>query len=224
VKAGAAGWMVPTVDADGSAEPQRGLLGALGSEIRLIGPRSVSGAPHRSAPFPWLEIPCPGSARSWSPPCWRTWSEPPIRERARFDGLRYFPPNPQLQLQLLVEPADGSTLEIATSDGSTRRFRRCGGVRFEIDGEQAELVLLSRQDEHGFFVPFRDATSGKESCGAGRYLDVEPGRDGRVQLDFNLAYNPDCAYNEAFSCPLPPPENWLRVPVRAGEAAYTSAS
>jgi uncharacterized protein (DUF1684 family) len=56
-----------------------------------------------------------------------------------------------------------------------------------MDGEQGELVLLSSQDEHGFFLPFRDATSGKESYGAGRYLDVEPGRDGRVQVDFNLA-------------------------------------
>jgi uncharacterized protein (DUF1684 family) len=74
------------------------------------------------------------------------------------------------------------------------------------------------------FLPFRDATSGNESYGAGRYLDVEPGRDGRVQSDFNLAYNPYCAYNDAFSCPLSPSENWLRVPIRAGEAAYTSAS
>jgi uncharacterized protein (DUF1684 family) len=97
-------------------------------------------------------------------------------------------------------------------------------VRFEIDGEHAELVLLTRQDEQRFFLPFRDATSGRESYGPGRYLDVEPGRDGRVQVDFNLAYNPYCAYNDAFSCPLPPPDNWLRVPIRAGEAAYTPAS
>jgi uncharacterized protein (DUF1684 family) len=148
----------------------------------------------------------------------------PPEERARFAGLRYFPPNPHLQLELEVETADGSTLEIPTSDGSTRRFRRSGRVRFEIDGEQAELVLLTREDEHGFFLPFRDATSGKESYGAGRYLDVERGSDGRVQVDFNLAYNPYCAYNDAFSCPLPPPENWLRVPIRAGEAAYAPPS
>jgi uncharacterized protein (DUF1684 family) len=144
----------------------------------------------------------------------------PADRRAAFSGLRYFPPNPQLQLELPVEPADGSSLEIPTSDGSTRRYRRSGRVRFEIAGEQAELVLLSREDEHAFFLPFRDATSRKESYGAGRYLDVEPGHDGRVQVDFNLAYNPYCAYNDAFSCPLPPPENWLRVPIRAGEAAY----
>jgi uncharacterized protein (DUF1684 family) len=144
----------------------------------------------------------------------------PADRRAAFPGLRYFPPNPQLQLELPVEPADGSSLEIPTSDGSTRRYRRSGRLRFEVDGERVELVLLSRQDEHAFFLPFRDATSGKESYGAGRYLDVEPSRDRRLQVDFNLAYNPYCAYNDAFSCPLPPPENWLRVPIRAGEAAY----
>jgi hypothetical protein len=111
----------------------------------------------------------------------------PLRpeQRARFAGLRYFPPDPQLQLELPLEPADGSTLEIPTSDGSTRRYRRSGRVRLEIDGEQAELVLLTRQGEHGFFLPFRDATSGRESYGAGRYLDVEPGRHGRLQVDFN---------------------------------------
>ncbi len=110
-----------------------------------------------------------------------------------------------------------------TSDGSTRRYRRSGGLRLEIDGEQAEVVLLTGQDEHGFFLPFRDAVSGSRPYGAGRYLDVEPGRDGRVQVDFALAYNPCCADNEAFSCPLPPPQKWLRVPIRHAKRAYTPA-
>lgn len=145
----------------------------------------------------------------------------PAGQRRSFSGLRYFPPAPDLAFDLEVEPADGSTLEIPTSDGSRRRYRRSGRVRFEVDGEQAELVLLSREDEEGFFLPFRDATSGSESYGAGRYLDVGPSEEGRVHVDFNLAYNPYCAYDDAYSCPLPPPDNWLRVPVRAGEAAYS---
>jgi uncharacterized protein (DUF1684 family) len=142
----------------------------------------------------------------------------PAEQRAVFAGLRYFPPSPDLVFDISVEPVDGSSLEIPTSDGSSRRYRRAGRVRFDVHGEQAELVLLSREDEQGFFLPFRDATSGQEAYGAGRYLDVEPARDGQVHVDFNLAYNPFCAYNDAFSCPLPPPENWLRVPIRAGEA------
>jgi uncharacterized protein (DUF1684 family) len=144
----------------------------------------------------------------------------PTEQRAAFAGLQYFPLNADLAFDVAVEPADGSTLKIPTSDGSSRRYRQAGRVRFDVNGEQAELVLLSREDEEGFFLPFRDATSGKQAYGAGRYLDIDPARNGQVHVDFNLAYNPYCAYNDAFSCPLPPPENWLRVPIRAGEAMY----
>jgi uncharacterized protein (DUF1684 family) len=74
------------------------------------------------------------------------------------------------------------------------------------------------------FVPFRDKTSGDETHGAGRYLDLEPERhltaDGTWILDFNEAYNPWCAYSDAYACPLVPPENWLPVPVWAGEKEY----
>jgi uncharacterized protein (DUF1684 family) len=117
----------------------------------------------------------------------------PPDQRARFAGLRYFFP-PQLLLQLLVEPADGSTLE--TRPRTVRPAVSVGPVGC------ASRSTVSRPS-WSCFLPFRDVTSGKESYGAGRYLDVEPGRDGRVQGDFNLAYNPYCAYNDAFSCPLP---------------------
>ncbi|NIR36327.1 MAG: DUF1684 domain-containing protein [Actinobacteria bacterium] len=73
---------------------------------------------------------------------------------------------------------------------------------------------------HGYFLPFRDATSGSESYGAGRFLDIDGPLDGPVTIDFNLAYNPYCAYDESYSCPLPPAENWLQVPIRAGEQVY----
>jgi hypothetical protein len=74
------------------------------------------------------------------------------------------------------------------------------------------------------FVPFRDLTSGKETYGAGRYLDLKAGKDqtptGKWLLDFNKAYNPWCAYSEDYACPLTPPENWLNVPIYAGEKDY----
>jgi len=74
------------------------------------------------------------------------------------------------------------------------------------------------------FVPFRDATSGKETYGAGRYIDLEPeerlNNEGKWVLDLNKAYNPWCAYSDAYICPLVPTENWLKVPVRAGEKDY----
>ena len=72
-------------------------------------------------------------------------------------------------------------------------------------------------DADALFVPFLDATSGTETYGAGRYLDLEPDEDGTWTLDFNLAYHPSCVYDPRFSCPLTPPENRLPLPVEAGE-------
>jgi uncharacterized protein (DUF1684 family) len=92
-------------------------------------------------------------------------------------------------------------------------------VSFEVRGEAVSLALYD-SGHPGYFLPFRDATSGKASYGAGRYLDIEPNSDGTVTIDFNLAYNPFCAYNDAYSCPLPPTENWLQVPIEAGEKDF----
>ncbi|HEY3290725.1 MAG TPA: DUF1684 domain-containing protein, partial [Anaerolineae bacterium] len=76
---------------------------------------------------------------------------------------------------------------------------------------------------HGFFLPFVDALAGTETYGAGRYLEPEPIPGGQqFQVDFNLAYNPYCAYNDQWSCPLTPAENRLTVPVRAGEKVFHS--
>jgi uncharacterized protein (DUF1684 family) len=72
----------------------------------------------------------------------------------------------------------------------------------------------------GYFIPFRDQTSGDTTYGAGRYLDVEPNGDGTVTVDFNYAYNPSCVYSDGYSCPLPPIENWLKVPIEAGEMMF----
>lgn len=144
----------------------------------------------------------------------------PPGERAQWQGLRYFEPNEGLVFTLPIDPADGSELRVQTSDGQVRTYRRAGTVAFEVDGEPATLTLLAGGGSDSLFVPFRDATSGKETYGAGRYLDVHPNPDGTVTIDFNYAYNPYCAYDDAYSCPLPPPENWLPVPIRAGERSY----
>ena len=97
-------------------------------------------------------------------------------------------------------------------------------VRFEVDGHPTQLTLYRSDETDGLFVPFRDATSGIDSYGAGRYLEVEPpDADGEVEVDLNYAYNPFCAYNPNWSCPIPPIENWLPVPIRAGERTYPGA-
>ena len=111
---------------------------------------------------------------------------------------------------------DGEEISIQTSDGQQRVYRRDARVSFEVDGESVTLAMYNT-GQPGFFIPFRDSTSGKTSYGAGRYLDIEANGDGSVTLDFNLAYNPYCAYNDSYSCPMPPHENWLTIPIEAGE-------
>ncbi len=141
----------------------------------------------------------------------------PIADRATFGGLRYFAPNPQLDLRLEVLPAPGDGLTLATSDGRQRTYQRAGLIQFAVHGQPVALTLLASDGRPGFFLPFRDSTSGRETYGGGRYLDLEPAVGGVVSVDFNLAYNPYCAYDEHYSCPLPPAENWLAVPIEAGE-------
>ena len=145
----------------------------------------------------------------------------PIPDRDHFEGLRYFPPAADLVFTVTPEPADGTQVVVGTSDGDTRLYRRALLARVTIAGTPVNLTLYTTPGHgHGYFLPFRDATSGRESYGAGRYLDLEPNDDGSITIDFNYSYNPSCAYDDAYSCPLPPQENWLDVPVRAGEQAY----
>jgi uncharacterized protein (DUF1684 family) len=144
-------------------------------------------------------------------------------QRRGFKGLRYYDENAALRLRLPLQRAESvEHIIMDTSTGDQRSYVKAGSVRFEVDGEAAEIVLYADPDSggHEFFVPFRDATSGKETYGAGRYLEAELLEDGNVDLDFNLSYNPYCAYNDRWSCPLPPIENWLKVPIRAGEMAF----
>lgn len=148
----------------------------------------------------------------------------PADQRGDFMGLSYYPPNEALIFEGEIErfPNSEPMIEMETSTGDKRPYRRYGRFTFEVDDEEAQLTLYSDIYGQEFFVPFRDATSGKETYGAGRYLDngrpaiVQLGQN-RFRIDFNYSYNPYCVYNEAFSCPLPPRENWLDVPIEAGE-------
>jgi hypothetical protein len=145
-------------------------------------------------------------------------------QRDRFTGLVYFPEEPSLVIEARLETGGVDRDEAVvtqTTTGGEQVYHRAGRVRFSVDGEEATLTLYESDLQHELFVPFRDATSGKETYGAGRYLEVEPpGPDGRVVVDLNLAYNPYCAYNPQWSCPIPPGENWLAVPIRAGEETF----
>ena len=140
-------------------------------------------------------------------------------QQQTFEGLRYFPENPALRLVVPVEVfADQVAIVMQTSTGDVREYTRYGQLRFSVDGQNVELTLYS--DGDAYFLPFADALAGVESYGAGRYLEPEPVGDGQFVVDFNLAYNPYCAYNDDWSCPITPRENRLTVPIRAGEKIY----
>lgn len=143
-------------------------------------------------------------------------------QRATFTGLGYFPEDRGLVIEagLGADVDRDEEIVMQTTTGGAQTYRRVGVVRFEVDGVPAQITLFESDVQHELFVPFRDATSGKETYGAGRYLEVERSKGGRVVVDFNYAYSPYCCYNENWSCPLPPRENWLDVPIRAGEKDY----
>jgi uncharacterized protein (DUF1684 family) len=149
------------------------------------------------------------------------------QQRSSFEGLRYFPENPDLvvRTELITEAVDlVERIVMQTTTGDEQVYRRAGVIEFDVEGERARLTLYASNDTRDLFLPFRDATSGKETYGAGRYLEVEPAdADGRVVIDFNYAYSPSCAYNPNWSCPIPPGENWLAVPIRAGEKTFPGA-
>ncbi len=149
----------------------------------------------------------------------------PIPHEARHDftGLPYFPVDPSLRFEeLRLEPYAGSepsAFQIPTSDGQLRPAHRAGSFTFEREGEPRRLTayMLDGGGSDSLFVPFLDTTSGHETYGAGRYLDVDIEPDDTYTLDFNLAYHPYCVYAETYSCPLTPAENRLPIRVEAGE-------
>ncbi len=139
---------------------------------------------------------------------------------------RYFDYDPALRALGAVEPAERVTREIATSGEHPYSFTRFGRARFELHGEEQSLDLYWLDGYGGgVFLSFADATSGRESYGACRYLlDTVKGsdlgeQDGRLVLDFNFSYNPSCAYDPRWVCPLAPPGNRLAIPVGGGERA-----
>ena len=140
-------------------------------------------------------------------------------QKRDFRGLSYFPENPDLRLKVPVEAfPEKETIQMQTSTGGVQRYTRYGKFGFMVDDQEVELTLYANQ--HGFFLPFADALAGTETYGAGRYLEPEFLGGDRFLVDFNLAYNPYCAYNDQWTCPITPSENRLAVPIRAGETLY----
>jgi uncharacterized protein (DUF1684 family) len=153
----------------------------------------------------------------------RTHPQSPIPTGTDFEQLPYFDYDPALRVLGTVDPAERSSREIATSGGHPYSFTRFGRVRFELAEEHALDLYWLDGYGGGVYLCFADATSGSETYGACRYLlDTVKGSDlgeqnGKLVLDFNFAYNPSCAYDPRWVCPLAPPGNKLAAPIRGGE-------
>jgi uncharacterized protein (DUF1684 family) len=141
--------------------------------------------------------------------------------RSRFRHLRYFAPAPEWNLRAeLDSTAAGDTVALLTSAGDADRYIRLGRLQFAHAGRRLQLLLYRSLGDGTYFLPFSDATSGRQTYGAGRYLEPWQRPDGGWQLDFNRAYNPYCAYDKRWVCPLAPAENHLGVRVTAGEKTF----
>ena len=154
-------------------------------------------------------------------------------QKQKFQGLRYFPYNPAMCVEADIErDVEPQILSVAMNAEETMTMTTVGRLQFTLEGVKEALSLYWLNIYGGgLFLPFRDTTSPAESYGGGRYLfDTIKGSDflpvpgamgnERILLDFNYAYNPSCAYNDRWVCPLAPIENRLKVPIRAGEMKF----
>jgi uncharacterized protein len=158
----------------------------------------------------------------------RTSKESPFADDSTggFTGLRYYPVDARYKTTATLTPiTNKQVVLLGTNDGKEQRYVQYAYADFDLGGYHNRLLILEMIDMGPFrgklFLAFGDETSAVETYGAGRYLDLNktPGAN-TITLDFNLAYNPYCAYSEKFSCPLPPTENLLKVAIRAGERLY----
>ena len=164
----------------------------------------------------------------------------PAEKRATFPPLAYFPIDVAYQVPAALTPAGAESagtlssepgrsgpqagvLELPTSTGLRRKMRRVGSLRFTLQSRELTLTAFvdaEQNDMRRLFIPFGDLTNGNDTYPGGRYLDLDRTATGIYDLDFNRAYNPFCVFNEKYDCPLPPRENRLQVPVRAGERLF----
>ena len=150
--------------------------------------------------------------------------ESPFNEQqVVFEGLNYFDPDPSFNITADFQKNQAQEeLTLIANDGETRQYTIYGTAVFTISNVPCSLLVLSSESELGtkMFIPFMDETSGQETYGAGRYLEAALPLVDKIQLDFNEAYNPYCAYMDGYTCPFPPKANKLSVAVLAGEKVY----
>jgi uncharacterized protein (DUF1684 family) len=143
-------------------------------------------------------------------------------QQERFSALDYYPEDPTLRFEVALDrdAVRHEPVELDSTTGERQAFIPAGKLHLTIEGRPVHFVLYRQPDRGRYFLPFRDGTAGTETYKLGRYLDPQEKPDGTLIVDFNYAYNPYCAYNDRWTCPIPPPENHTDVPIRAGERTF----
>lgn len=153
-------------------------------------------------------------------------AESPLTDEQKrgLQSLKFYPIDPAYRVKARLLPIEIKKVrEVPLTDGSTERYLEHSWAEFELGGKTNKVLLLqslSESDMRNFFLAFADETSGKETYGGGRYLNVRQDGKNSITIDFNLAFNPYCAYNPDFACPLPPRENILGIAIPVGEKNY----
>lgn len=163
----------------------------------------------------------------------RNKTETPLKDEdfAEFKGLNYFLENKKLVVKATFKrTSDERYFQMPTSSGKSKKFVKYGVLSFKLNGKkqtlnvyQADAEVLKKYPEYAdlLFIPFKDLTNGTKTYSGGRYIDLKTPTDNEVTINFNLAYNPNCAYgSDRYNCPIPPKENALRVKIEAGEKIY----
>ncbi|MEL7145318.1 MAG: DUF1684 domain-containing protein [Bacteroidota bacterium] len=151
-------------------------------------------------------------------------ASPFIKNLSNYEPLKYYDVDPAFKVKASVEKiTDIAYVSVSESKGSTKQYLKYAWLHFKLDDQPLKLLVLKPVgfgQMNVLFTAFADDTSGNETYGSGRYLDLNFKNASSITLDFNKAYNPYCAYDESFSCPFPPRENVLPVRITAGEKVY----
>ncbi len=159
--------------------------------------------------------------------------ESPLTEEdlKRFKALDFFEINEKYKVEATLELTPNTPIfEMKTTTDRFPLYKKYATAKFSIDGKAHEISIYQHQNletsiefDNHLFLPFNDLTNGISSYGGGRYIDIEiPTKNSKtITIDFNKAYNPYCAYNYKYSCPIPPTENNLQIEIKAGVKSYT---
>ena len=144
-----------------------------------------------------------------------------VEQKIDFKGLSYFPIDEKYKITIEMKKFDDQNeITVLSSKGDERKYIRFAFIEFDLEGQKNKLIILKPPNQDYLFLSFKDETTGNESYKGGRYVEVEKLTGDKITVDFNLAYNPLCAYNDRWNCAGIPEENILQIPLCAGQKKF----